>query len=106
MAHHEPWYGESAEPHVKKLMERADETGNKRLNPICRKYLDGCPYFFKHIAVGDPAHEILQFIARENVDPVVMASHGEGGHSRFGSVAEKVLKHSTVPVTVIPVKAG
>jgi len=36
----------------------------------------------------------------------VMSSHGEQGNFRFGSVAEKVLKNSTVPVTVIPVDPG
>ena len=34
-----------------------------------------------------------------------MASHGEQGHFRFGSVTEKVLKNSPVPVTTIPVDA-
>jgi nucleotide-binding universal stress UspA family protein len=37
---------------------------------------------------------------------VVMASHGEKGNFRFGSVAEKVLKHSAVPVTIVPVEPG
>jgi len=32
-----------------------------------------------------------------------MASQGERGHFRFGSVTEKVLKESPVPVTTIPV---
>ena len=32
-----------------------------------------------------------------------MASHGEKGNFRFGSVAEKVLKNASVPVTIIPV---
>jgi nucleotide-binding universal stress UspA family protein len=35
---------------------------------------------------------------------VVMASHGEKGNFRFGSVAEKVTKNSPVPVTIIPVE--
>jgi nucleotide-binding universal stress UspA family protein len=57
----------------------------------------------KHIAIGDPAQEILKLIEDEKVDMVVMASHGEKGHFRFGSVAEKVLKNSPIPVTTIPV---
>ena len=36
---------------------------------------------------------------------IVMASHGEMGHYRFGSVTEKVIKNSPVPVTMIPVEA-
>jgi nucleotide-binding universal stress UspA family protein len=84
-------------------MEHAGKTATKRLGQICEKYLDSCPLYIKHVAVGDPAQEILKLIAAEKVDIVVMASHGEKGHFRFGSVTEKVLKNSPVPVTIIPV---
>jgi len=60
--------------------------------------------YIKHIATGDPAREILKLIDLEKVDLVVMASHGQKGNFRFGSVAEKVLKNSPVPVTMIPVE--
>ena len=43
-------------------------------------------------------------INKEKVDMVIMASHGQKGHFRFGSVAEKVLKNSPVPVTTIPLE--
>jgi len=56
--------------------------------------------------VGDPAKEILKLIDKEKVDLVVMASHGAKGNFRFGSVTEKVLKNSPVPVTVVPVGTG
>ena len=56
-------------------------------------------------AVGDPAQEILKLIDEEKVDLVIMASHGQKGHYRFGSVTDKVLKNSPVPVTTIPVDA-
>jgi nucleotide-binding universal stress UspA family protein len=104
IAHHEPWYGEFSKPHVEKLMGWADEMANKRLDQICEKYLEGCPLYIKHVAIGDPAQEILKAIDTEKVDMVVMASHGQKGHFRFGSVAEKVLKNSPVPVTTIPVE--
>jgi nucleotide-binding universal stress UspA family protein len=84
-------------------MEHATRTATKRLGQICEKYLEGCPLYIKHVAVGDPATEILKLIQKEKVDQVVMASHGAKGNFRFGSVADKVLKHSPVPVTVIPV---
>ena len=103
IAHHEAWYGEFDKDHVERLMERANETALKRLDQICEKYLEGCPLYIKHVAVGDPAREILSLIDKEKVDAVVMASKGHGGHFNFGSVAEKVLKNSHVPVTTIPV---
>jgi nucleotide-binding universal stress UspA family protein len=103
VAHHDGWYGAFEEKRVKELMEHASKTATKRLGQICEKYLDSCPLYIKHVAVGDPAQEILKLIAAEKVDIVVMASHGEKGHFRFGSVTEKVLKNSPVPVTIIPV---
>jgi nucleotide-binding universal stress UspA family protein len=104
IAHHESWYGDFDKSHVDKLMEWADKSANKRLDQICQKYLNSCPLYVKHVAIGDPAQEILKLINREKVDLVVMASHGEKGYFRFGSVTEKVLKNSPVPVTTIPVE--
>jgi nucleotide-binding universal stress UspA family protein len=103
IAHHESWYGDFDIAHINKLMQWADKSANKRINQICEKYLDGCPMYVKHIAIGDPAQEILKLIDKEKVDMVVMASKGEKGLFRFGSVTEKVLKNSPVPVTTIPV---
>jgi nucleotide-binding universal stress UspA family protein len=102
-AHHKSWYGEFAEKHIDKLMEQSQKSAQKRLNQICDKYMDGCPLYVKHIAVGDPAREILKTIKEEQVEMVVMATQGEKGHFPFGSTTEKVMKNSPVPVTAIPV---
>ena len=104
IAHHDGWYGEFDKTHIDKLMEWADKSARKRLEQVCEKYLNSCPLYVKHIAVGDPAQEILNLINEEKVDLVVMASHGAQGNFRFGSVTEKVLKNSPVPVTTIPVE--
>jgi nucleotide-binding universal stress UspA family protein len=103
IAHHVSWYGEFDKAHIDKLMQWANKSAKSRLDQICDKYLEGCPLYIKHIAVGDPALEILKLIDKEKVDLVVMASQGISGHFRFGSVTEKVLKESPVPVTTIPV---
>ncbi|MGD8260928.1 MAG: universal stress protein [Desulfobacterales bacterium] len=103
IAHHESWYGDFDKSHVDKLMQWADKSAKKRLDQVCQKYLDSCPLYVKHIAIGDPAQEILKLIEKEKVDLVVMASHGTKGNFRFGSVADKVLKNSPVPVTTIPI---
>jgi nucleotide-binding universal stress UspA family protein len=103
-AHHNGWYGAFDQKRVEELMEHANKTAAKRLGQICEKYLEGCPLYMKHVAMGDPAREILATAEKEQVDLVVMASHGEKGNFRLGSVAEKVLRHSPVPVTVIPVE--
>jgi nucleotide-binding universal stress UspA family protein len=104
IAHHDGWYGEFDKGKVDKLMEWAEKSAQKRLEQVCEKYLNSCPLYIKHIAVGDPAQEILKLIDQEKVDIVVMASHGIQGNFRFGSVTEKVLKNSPVPVTTIPLE--
>jgi nucleotide-binding universal stress UspA family protein len=53
--------------------------------------------------MGDPAEEILKLAEKEEVDMVVMASHGRKGRFHFGSVAEKVVKNASVPVVTVPI---
>jgi nucleotide-binding universal stress UspA family protein len=103
IAHHESWYGEFGKSHITDLMEWAHKSATKRLDQICGTYLDGCPLYVRHIAVGDPAEEILKLIDTEQIDTVVMASRGEKGKFHFGSVTEKILKNSPVPVTAVPI---
>ncbi|QSW99218.1 universal stress protein [Haloterrigena alkaliphila] len=53
--------------------------------------------------LGAPAQEIVEFVETEDVDHVVMGSRGRSGVKRLllGSVAEVVVRHSPVPVTVV-----
>lgn len=55
---------------------------------------------------GREDEEILKFAKEEKVDLIVMGTHGKTGieHVFFGSVAEKVLRHSSFPIFVIPCK--
>jgi nucleotide-binding universal stress UspA family protein len=53
---------------------------------------------------GDASEEILKYAADNNVDMIIMSTHGRSGISRFfmGSVADKVVHHSTVPIMLVP----
>ena len=103
LAHHEPYYGEFDRSHIDKLHEWEEKRAKERLDKICTTYLNRCPKYIKHIAVGDPAQEILKFIEKEKVDMVVMAKRGQKGHFRVGSVSKKVVEKSPVPVVTIPI---
>jgi nucleotide-binding universal stress UspA family protein len=52
---------------------------------------------------GRAADEILSYAEKTNVDLIVMSTHGRSGLSRFfyGSVAEKVVRHSRIPVLLV-----
>lgn len=56
------------------------------------------------IELGKPARKILDVIESEDIDHVVMATHGRQGVSRLllGSTAETVVRCSSVPVTIAP----
>lgn len=55
------------------------------------------------VRAGHPAAEIRKFSQEENVDLIVMATHGRTGvrHVVMGSVAEKVVRLSAVPVLTV-----
>jgi nucleotide-binding universal stress UspA family protein len=52
----------------------------------------------------DPTYEILEYARANDVDLIAMSTHGRTGfrHLVLGSVAEAVLRRSTVPVVVFP----
>lgn len=55
------------------------------------------------VVTGYAAEEILSISESENVDMVIMGTHGRAGIDRilFGSVAEKVVKSAKCPVLTI-----
>ncbi len=55
------------------------------------------------VVVGEPSREIVGYAEENDVDHVVMGSHGRTGATRvlFGSVAEDVTRRSPTPVTVV-----
>jgi len=55
------------------------------------------------IAIGHPAEEIIRYADENHFDLIVMATHGRSGIGRWalGSVAEKILRASRVPILLV-----
>ncbi len=53
---------------------------------------------------GREDQKILEFAGMENIDIIVIGTHGRTGMERFfvGSVAEKIIRYSPIPVFMIP----
>jgi nucleotide-binding universal stress UspA family protein len=53
--------------------------------------------------VGRPSRTIVSYAEDEDVDHIVMGSHGRSGVTRIllGSVAENVVRRSPMPVTIV-----
>jgi nucleotide-binding universal stress UspA family protein len=82
-----------ANDHLGKVVERLREAG---LNA-------------RHVVQRGPAAEaIVGFAEKEDIQHIVMATHGYTGISRWthGSVAERVLQSASVPVLLVRAKAG
>lgn len=90
-------------PSVDVLQKEALEAAERGMNRLCEEQLQSCPNFQKRIVSGHPAEEILKAVESEAMDMVIMATHGRRGldHTIMGSVAENVIKGSSVPVLVI-----
>jgi nucleotide-binding universal stress UspA family protein len=92
-------------PHISLdlFQKEAMEAAEKYMNKICEQQMRGFPDFQRRILAGDPAAEILKTVDSDGIDLVIMGTHGYKGleHTIFGSVTEKVVKKSPVPVLVI-----
>jgi nucleotide-binding universal stress UspA family protein len=55
------------------------------------------------VLTGRPAETITDFVRREKVDLIALATHGRSGVSRwvFGSVADRLVRSSSVPILLI-----
>jgi universal stress protein A len=55
------------------------------------------------VVTGDPAPSIIQAAKEHAADLIVMATHGRTGLSHFflGSVAERVVRESSIPVMTV-----
>lgn len=53
--------------------------------------------------VGDPFKEIVQYAKDHKMDIIVLSTHGRTGlqHIMLGSVAEKVVRYSPIPVMTV-----
>ena len=80
---------------LKKIEKMCDE--------VCDEHFQGCFNIRKIIVTGHPVAEILKVIESEDIDLIIMGTHGRSRmeHVIFGSVAENVVKKSPVPVFTI-----
>ena len=99
------WGSASYIPHIPlgQYREEALRGAEKTLERVCDEQLQRCPNFQKMIFVGDPAQEILKAIDSENIDLVIMGTHGRKGLQRLlmGSVTERTIGYADHPVMVI-----
>lgn len=75
-------------------LDEVETVATERSVPVERIQLD-----------GSPAREIVRYAEEADCDLIVMGTHGRGGIDRLllGSVAERVVRSSNVPVLTVRV---
>lgn len=86
--------------------------GIQTLTERAGEYLEGLRKRFPRLTsqafveIGEPSQVILEIARRENVDATALATHGRRGVRRvlLGSVAEAIVRESSVPVLLCPLQ--
>lgn len=88
---------------TKYVAEGMREDGEELLERIEELAADHVGELETELVVGQPAREIISAAEQEDVEQVVMGSHGRTGLTRvlLGSVAETVVRRAPVPVTIV-----
>lgn len=75
----------------------------KKMDAFVETHFKNFPQVTATVVLGDAAEEILRYAESENMDLIIMGTHGRKGLDRviFGSVAERVIKMSPIPVLSI-----
>lgn len=87
----------------KDLMDELKQKADQEFDGIVKKYNKGKVKVITEVKFGKISEIIRQYSHDEAIDCIIMGSHGAQGMREFfiGSNAEKIVRHSSVPVLVI-----
>ena len=98
-------HGYTSFPGMKdRLLETMQREGESATSEIERMASEAGVQCDKLMAQGDPSDELLRLSEESGMDLLVLGSIGRSGLEKFllGSVAEKVVRHSKIPVVLVP----
>jgi nucleotide-binding universal stress UspA family protein len=90
------------------MARAAHERAVAYLEQVCRSLQEKDVWATTDVVVGRPGDQIVEAAARHHAELVVMATHGHTGPERWflGSVADRVVRTSDVPVLLVRPSAG
>ena len=94
---------EAAPSTFEHLQENAEERTQNVLDEASNRAADHGVEVTTETVIGMPARAIVEWAENNDMDGIVIGSHGREGVTRvlLGSVAESVVRRSPVPVTVV-----
>lgn len=88
---------------IDELLEASEQAAATKLDEVLEKVRTRVPAATGIVRSGVPWEEILAVARQQAADLIVMGTHGRKGlpHALLGSVAEKVVRLSPVPVLTV-----
>ena len=104
-------YGDANPAFLKGFQDQENQRALAKMDAVCHDQLAGCPLITRHLRSGYPPREILRLAKEIGAGLIVMSTQGrnydEGRGGFLGSVSERVVRYSAVPVLLInPSGAG
>jgi nucleotide-binding universal stress UspA family protein len=95
-----PYPGGAAPTAATDLPKAIRDAATVGLDTLVRRTKERTPNVEGILRMGPPADEILACAREHQADLIVMGTHGRSGlrHALLGSVAEKVVRRSEIPV--------
>lgn len=98
-----PWGTELSTMPLNDILEQSEQSAEERMHQLAAE--TGLPLdrVVTRALIGTPVDQILSTIAENKIDLVILGTHGRGmvGHLLLGSVAERVVRRSPVPVLTV-----
>ncbi len=90
-------------PSISKFETEIVEGADRRMQEFVEEHFEHFPGVKTLVVAGDAAEEILKYTESEGIDLLIIGTHGRKGLEKiiFGSVAERVIKSSPVPVLLV-----
>nr|WP_101296009.1 universal stress protein [Halegenticoccus soli] len=87
------------------LRETLEEDGHMATKAVAERALNAGLSVVREVRRGDPSAAILAYAVDNDIELIVMGTHGRTGYERYllGSVAEKVVRCSPIPVLTVAV---
>lgn len=95
-------------PDKKGMLEKVYRHASEQIQEVAEQQFAGLPVETVVVKPKKAVYqEIIKFAETNNVNLIVMSTHGRTGVKHFflGSVAERVVRRSPCPVLIVPAKA-
>lgn len=97
-------------PHgnIQSFQEEAVKAAQQKMGAVAKEFFKQFAKVETRVAIGKPAEKILEVAKQEDVDLIIMGTHGRKGleYTIFGSVCREVIRGAACPVvSVNPLKA-